>query len=235
MLKYLRLQQKFDAAAMQAELLTMDAALWSRHYNTSMYEGGWTVLPLRSLGGSLENIISVHRGTGTAQEYNDTVLLQHCPYMRSVLDYFKCNKTAVRLMKLDAGAVIKEHSDHALSFEEGEVRLHIPVITNDGLEFLLENESVRMQEGECWYLNLSLKHAVYNHSSIDRVHLVIDLQVNDWLKQLFAEEAAEIKQMDGNKATVYSRQTQLEIIAQLRQMNTETSLAMADKIEKELT
>jgi len=39
-----------------------------------------------------------------------------------------------------------------------------------------------MQEGEYWYLDLSRPHRVENRSQIDRVHLVIDCVLNDWLR-----------------------------------------------------
>ena len=50
-----------------------------------------------------------------------------------------------------------------------------------------------MKEGECWYLNLSLKHRVNNFGDTSRIHLVIDCKVNDWIKNLLNEEA-ELKQ-----------------------------------------
>ena len=46
-----------------------------------------------------------------------------------------------------------------------------------------------MKEGECWYLDLSLPHWVENHGKTDRIHLVIDCLVNDWLRELILNEA----------------------------------------------
>jgi hypothetical protein len=40
-----------------------------------------------------------------------------------------------------------------------------------------------MKEGECWYLNFNLPHRVKNSGTADRIHLVIDCVVNDWLLQ----------------------------------------------------
>src|SRR5215218_5564073 len=189
MIKYLQLKKIFDAEKMQAELAMLNTSVWMQHYNKSMYDGGWSVLPLRSINGSLNNIISIHNDASLERVYSNTALLQHCPYLQSVIDYFECEKTSVRLMKLEPRALIKPHSDHELSFEEGEARFHITVKTNPGVIFLLENERVIMQEGECWYLNLSLKHSVRNESDTERVHLVIDIRVNEWIKQLFDNEA----------------------------------------------
>jgi aspartyl/asparaginyl beta-hydroxylase (cupin superfamily) len=231
-IKYLQLQQQFDAYKMQQEVAALEHN-WTAHYNKAHYEGVWTVLPLRSINGSTENIVSVH----TVQEnvfYQNTPLLQACPYTKQVLDFFQCEKTAVRLMKLNAGAVIKEHSDQEMSFEQGEVRFHIPVITHPNVAFYLQGEQVAMKEGECWYLNLSLQHSVRNNSTINRIHLVIDCKVNEWVKELFALTPAMVKRIDADAIKKRNKKDQVKIIYQLRLMNTPTAIELADKIEKEL-
>jgi hypothetical protein len=48
-----------------------------------------------------------------------------------------------------------------------------------------------MKPGEAWYLRLSDPHAVANRGSSDRVHLVLDLVVNDWLTGFFDDASAE--------------------------------------------
>ncbi|MES2649673.1 MAG: aspartyl/asparaginyl beta-hydroxylase domain-containing protein [Bacteroidota bacterium] len=219
---------------MQSELALLDASAWMQHYNKTMYEGAWTVLPLRSINGSLDNVISIHQAASTDYIYSDTALLQQCKYLQSVINYFECEKTAVRLMKLAPGATIKPHSDQELSFEEGEARFHIPVKTNQDVIFLLENERVIMQEGECWYLNLSLKHSVRNESAFERVHLVIDVRVNDWVRQLFDKEAVLLKHQDEINKDASEMSDQWKIIAELRRQQTETALQLAAKMEKDL-
>lgn len=234
MIKYLQLNQRFDVQQMQQEVALLESDLWKVHYNTAHYEGGWTILPLRSINGSIDNIISIHSTSAeTIPAYKDAVLLEQCNYIRSVLDFFECEKTAVRLMKLHAGAVIKEHSDHDMSFEDGEVRLHIPVITNTAVEFFLADERILMQEGECWYMNLTLKHRINNNSNIDRVHLVIDCKVNDWIKEQFAQNALSRKEAAQEEKRNHSNEEKLKIIAQLRLLNTSTANELADKMEKE--
>ena len=84
------------------------------------------------------------------------------------------------------GSVIKEHTDYDLSLEDGNARLHIPVTTNQQIEFRLNDRQIRMNEGECWYLRLSDPHSVSNHSNEDRVHLVIDASVNAWLDNIIS-------------------------------------------------
>ena len=86
--------------------------------------------------------------------------------------------------------LLKNTLDYEMNFEKGEARFHIPIQTNQDVSFFIEDQKIPMNEGECWYLNLSLKHRVNNFGSTDsRIHLVIDCKVNDWLRNLINEEA----------------------------------------------
>jgi hypothetical protein len=97
----------------------------------------------------------------------------------------------VRLLRLAAGSIIREHTDSSLGEEGGDVRLHIPVVTNPSVEFYLAGKRVPMQAGECWYLDLSLPHRVQNLGASERVHLVIDCVLNDWLRALICNPLPE--------------------------------------------
>jgi len=97
----------------------------------------------------------------------------------------RCPLQAVRLMRLAPGSVIKEHRDSDLAFEEGFVRLHVPVATSDQVDFFLNGSRVAMAAGSCWYLRLSDPHRVVNGGLSARVHLVIDGVVNDWIAETF--------------------------------------------------
>jgi len=119
----------------------------------------------------------------------DTPLLAACPYFRDVVAVFHCPLRSVRLMRLTPNSVIKEHSDPYLSFEDGTVRLHVPVTTSDDVAFFVNGTRVAMEAGSCWYLRLSDPHRVENNGATARVHLVIDALVNDWLTQAFETAA----------------------------------------------
>ncbi len=232
MIYYLRLKQQFDARALYQEVQQMADNWWKEHYQKKHYEGNWSIIPLRSLNGDPDNIYSIHSTGNAAPVYKDTPFLQQCPGLSAVLDFFQCEKTAVRLMKLEAGAVIKEHTDQEMSFEEGEARFHIPLQTNAQVDFYLLDERIPMQEGECWYLNLSLPHRVTNGGTSDRIHLVVDCLVNDWVKELFAEGADCIREIDKAATTrPASAEEQKLIIAELRRMNTAAANELANKME----
>ncbi len=225
MIKYLQLPFHFDAGRMQEDLLSLDTTTWQLHYQKLHYEGEWSAIPLRSVDGRADNIIIAPQQNAT---YKDTVFLQACPYLQTALQTFKCPLQAVRLLKLNAGAIIKEHRDAELNFEKGEIRLHIPVITHDDVEFYLDKERLSLKEGECWYMNFTLPHSIINNSKINRIHLVIDAVVNDWVKELFAQPAINKKEI---AETGYDHETKKLMIVQLRQLNTETSNRMADEME----
>ena len=93
-------------------------------------------------------------------------------------------------MRLEPGGDLKEHSDPQLDLQfRNQVRLHVPVFTNDSVDFLLNGTRVPLRSGELWYLRLSDPHSVENHGEVDRVHLVIDATVNPWLRDLIESTA----------------------------------------------
>ena len=230
MIKYLQLPFQFDAVQMQQEVNQLSTGLWQQHYQKLHYEGEWSAIPLRSTGGKADNIIIAPTNE---IPYQDTIFLDQCPYLQSILHQFKCPLQAARLLKLSAGAIIKEHRDAELNFEKGAIRLHIPVITHEDVVFYLDKERIFLKEGECWYMNFNLPHNISNNSQVDRIHFVIDAAVNDWVKDLFSSPATKFKKEIPEEPR-YDVKTQQEIIARLRQMNTATSIQMADEMEKQL-
>ena len=184
----LRLPFTFDAALMARDLESLKAVGWTEHFVKQNYDGDWSVIPLRGQAGATHPVMMIYADP-TATEFEDTPMLKRCPYFRAVLDTFKCPLQAVRLMRLSPGSRIKEHNDHELSVEEGTLRIHIPVVTNPNVEFYLNRSRVIMEAGSAWYLRLSDPHSVTNNGASDRVHLVIDALVNDWIKDVLAQAA----------------------------------------------
>jgi quercetin dioxygenase-like cupin family protein len=140
---------------------------------------------------------------------------------------------AARLLKLTPGTQIHEHKDADLCFEEGLVRFHIPVVTNADIEFILHGEQMHLKEGECWYMNFNLPHSLHNKSKTDRVHLVIDAVVNDWIKDLF-QQPGILNKKEIEQSSKHSLQEQSEIIAHLRSMNTDVANKLADEMQNNL-
>lgn len=179
----LKLPFHFDPERLHADLAFVHPDEWIPHINRKHYDGEWSGAGLRSIGGVANNIVP---DAPDIAAFRDTDLLARCAYFREVLSTFHCPLQAVRLLRLHAGSNIAEHIDHALDFEDGEVRIHVPIVTNDQVRFFLDGARLVMAPGECWYTNVNLPHSVANSSAADRVHLVIDCQVNEWLRDLFA-------------------------------------------------
>lgn len=177
----LKLPLLFNAALLQADLAAILASDYVPHFNTRYYEGNWSAVPLRSIGGEVDKI---YPDPTRQNDFADTPLLARCPYVRDALAGFACPLQAVRFLQLTPGSVIKEHRDYNLGFEDGEARLHIPVHTNPGVFFMLGGRRVVMREGECWYNDFNQPHSVRNDGATSRVHLVLDCVVNDWLAEL---------------------------------------------------
>lgn len=183
----LRLPLQFDAAGLQADLARMTAEDWVPHFNTREFEGEWSGVAFRSVDGVERRLYPDPAAQG---RFADTPALERCPSVRQVLATFACPVQSARFLKLAARARIREHRDYRLGYADGEVRLHIPVTTHPGVAFFLAGQRVVMAEGECWYLDVNQPHRVENPGPTERVHLVVDCVVDDWLRALFARAAA---------------------------------------------
>ena len=184
-----RLPLEFDPVALAVDLAGFDDGDWVQHPVRQNYDGGWAALPLRSAAGESHPIRLIYPDP-VATEWVDTPLLDRAPRLHAAISRFLCPLKSVRLMRLSPGSQIKEHFDPDLDAESGKTRLHIPILTGSSVEFLVNRRPVEMAPGSCWYLRLSDPHAVTNRGVGDRIHLVIDAVVNDWL-------AAQLRAGDG--------------------------------------
>ncbi len=184
----LQLPFHFDPARLVRDLEGLEDTAWTRHFVRQNYEGNWSAKPLRCGKGETHPIRMINSDP-TCHEFVGTPLLERSPYFQEVLGTFQCDLRCVRLMSLSVGSQIKEHTDLDLDFEAGMVRLHIPVLTHEGVEFYLNQTRVILAPGTCWYLRLSDPHRVTNAGPTDRVHLVIDAFVNDWVREVFTAAA----------------------------------------------
>lgn len=177
---YLKLPLSFDIARLQEDLARVAPGEWTDHFNTSAYETGWSCAPLRSVDGRTDHIMPVEAG-----RFEDTEILARCPYFRHVVEQFACEKTSIRLMALEAAAVIHAHRDAGGALEDGLTRLHIPVQTSPLATFRIDGEEIHFSAGHAWYLNASCLHSAENRSPRARIHLMIDCVTNPWMEALF--------------------------------------------------
>jgi Aspartyl/Asparaginyl beta-hydroxylase len=184
MISTLRLPFEFDVRATQEEVKVFRADEWEPHFNKQYYEGDWSGIALRAAANAHVALYP----DPSVEHYVDTDALAQCPSVSLMLKQFECDTESVRFLRLGPGARIREHRDYKLSLEDGVARVHIPIKTTSGVEFMLDGHRVDMAEGEAWYLNFNLPHSVKNESGDERIHLVIDCIVNAWFSRFFPSQ-----------------------------------------------
>ncbi len=128
-LSCIRLPLSFDPAPLQGDIAALPDDDWVPHFNTSYYTGDWSGVALRSVGGAARALYPDPNPDGV---WEDTEILGYCPALAAAVAAFECEKTSVRLLRLGPGASVREHTDYNLGYEDGEVRFHVPVLTNPG-------------------------------------------------------------------------------------------------------
>ena len=179
----------FDPVLLARDLAALAQAEWIDHFLTERYEGDWDVIPLRGPADARHPAMMIVTTPGQ-KNFADTPALAACPYFREMIDSFQTEIRGVRLLRLTPGSMLKEHTDHESTDEDGVLRLHIPVVTNPDVVFLLNGTRVVMEAGSAWYLRLRDSHSVANRGATDRVHMLVDLVMNDRLSRMLKSTLA---------------------------------------------
>lgn len=207
-----------------AKDLSSHQITWALHHNTAGFTGEWHIINLRQSS----NLVGVE---GDFQDFEDTKDMLLFPSIKKLIDiHFPNTVMAVRLMNLRAGAQIKKHRDHELNYENGEVRLHIPLQTHPSVIFHIDDETIHLPIGTCWYLNTNLPHAVQNPSNQDRIHLVIDSKVDPNIETLFNNAT-----FTAYRKPEINRQQLQEMLYHLKQQNNPAAASLIKDIEKQLS
>lgn len=175
-----RLALRFDADRLAADLARVHESWWERHRGP-YHDGAWEAVALWAPRGDLRE------QTSKGGAFAATPALRFCPYFAEVLDQFPAERNRVRLMRLRAGGHILRHSDPLHTIAQDLVRLHVPVVTNPGVRFTVNDVRVPLAAGETWHVDVRFPHEVANEGEADRVHLVMDLVPTPQLARLIAD------------------------------------------------
>lgn len=157
-----RLPIRFDADALVAEVKALPQSAWVPHPNK--FPGNDAVRLITPEGIETDALEGQMRPTPH---------LLASPYMMELMGELGGVWGRSRLMGLAAGAEVPAHIDSHYYWRT-HLRIHIPIITNPGVEFTCGGEQVNMRAGECWVFDSFRRHEVHNRGSDHRVHLVID-------------------------------------------------------------
>jgi hypothetical protein len=192
----IRLPRTYDVELLQRDLRTLQEV--QRAPQPGPYhKGEWTGIALYSMGGKQSTFPSA---AGT-DHYQETEELQRAPYFREVLRGLECPKEVVRILFLPPGGHIKDHFDFHTSFQFGLLRLHIPIVTHPDVVFIIDGQRMNWKPGELWYGDFSKVHSIKNNSDVVRVHMVIDVQINDFVLSLFPEDFVARRHAEGISIT----------------------------------
>ena len=170
---------RFDAQQIQQELQAI-AKFFTPIISTRIKEND--LLGMHLITPALEG-----KKDGNGFTYHPTTALIQSPYLQSVLNTFQCNKFVYRVHNLTAGGKIELHQDMGKGLSNKIVRIHIPATTNEEIYFYINEERISMQNGECWFTDVTRPHEVENRSNSDRLQLMIDCDLNDWWRKILTE------------------------------------------------
>ena len=200
--EFIKLPLRFDADQLAEEISVFSEVDWRKH--PSNYKGN-RAIPLVSAGGKDNDDL---RGVMLP-----TLQLQRCPYIQQVLASFNTVIGRCRLMKLEPYHSVPRHYDSNY-YWFNRIRVHIPILTDPGVRFVCNNQSVHMAPGEAWVFDNWQMHEVIHQSDRPRVHLVFDTcGTGDFWRVV--EEARTSTQVNGKSAYFVryepTRSTQLRL------------------------
>jgi hypothetical protein len=101
----------------------------------------------------------------------------------------------VMLARMAPGGIIQPHRDTNPAAKWPH-KIHVPLVTNPGVTFLVAGTAYHFEEGEAVEVNNMAAHAVKNEGSTDRIHLIFEYYDLDqpepgWIEPLRAEMARQ--------------------------------------------
>ena len=189
-----RLPLAMDLPALLQALARVEAGAWQAHFNRGYHEGDWSGVALVSAEDAPVPL-APGRGAPVRQDW-----WRHETAWQAALWPFRASLQAARLLRLGEGARIHEHRDPDLGRPGGCLRLHVPLLSPPGVEFIVDGLQVPMQAGECWFVDLSRAHRVHNPGPGERIHLVLDCLADNWLLGLIEQGRARTPALSPGRA-----------------------------------
>ena len=184
-----------------AERVQKKSLTFAVHYSNYNQGKAWSAVSLRGYSDDpafIEKPSEMNdewhaKHAGESHELQDTALFDEFPDVRQLLAKSLPGAVLhrVRLMRLaPGGGELLRHTDQ-VDAEMGTkfgrlMRLHFPIKTSERVLFsswALDDTKLErnMRAGECWYLDIRKPHCAINGGDEERIHLVVDVEVNEAL------------------------------------------------------
>lgn len=164
----------YDIEALRETILGLEEAAWAgntyRQQEYEVHRQTQSVVMVFTDGAGWPDI-EVRRENGW-----DLLAATAVPIMQRLIeDHYPPGGTIIRAMaaRLAAGGVIKTHRDKHPSFHYGH-RIHIPIITNPRVRFMIDGRPYRMEVGKVYEINNQKQHSVMNKGADARVNFIFD-------------------------------------------------------------
>ncbi|OFZ29180.1 MAG: hypothetical protein A2622_14150 [Bdellovibrionales bacterium RIFCSPHIGHO2_01_FULL_40_29] len=175
-----RLQEHLKQFVINKEITRQSSAFggWSVLSSDGDYKDGWQQGHLLYRKGVSEEQKKITRSQMNKKFSEYTIETEICHgYLLEVINTIRTHKlhpARARIICLTAGMSCSWHRDAAEGIYA--VRLHIPIITNDGCFFETETESEHLPaDGSAYFIHVNREHRVVNKGNEDRYHLVMDV------------------------------------------------------------
>jgi len=175
---------------------------FQNHYSNYNKNKSWSAISLKGYTPDITRIEKPEEMNDKWKEQHkherfflqDTYLRKEFPEVDKLLLKFNLRGVhRIRFMSLaPGGGELSRHTDQVDPDSGGSIgklaRLHFPIVTNDKVEFTVwepngNKKVVNMKVGECWFLDTRKPHMVINNGDERRIHLVIDVVVNENLRE----------------------------------------------------
>lgn len=166
---FLRICENQDVSNLKAKVAQLTEADWAQSDRHTQFDIHKETQSIQLLGDDMSHT------PPQKTRYFDLLAPDVAPIIERLKGYFGHKGIFVRVLiaRLNAQSEIKPHVDKGYSLINCN-RVHVPLFTNDQVQFSVGGESRTLNEGEVWEINNADVHAVSNASDSPRVHLIID-------------------------------------------------------------
>ncbi len=183
---WLELDLKFNVDVWKQQVL--EAEPHYQEYRDS-YGDKWSSCCLHGLGIDKTYTADNYGHNEYHAPYQYTDLAYKCPVITDFWKYqFPAERyTRVRFMKLAAGGKIDWHTDGSIPEDVDPLMSILPInlaiVHPKNCEMFVGDKLVPWQEGKVMMINISERHAFFNHSSKDRIHMIANVVLGNRTKE----------------------------------------------------
>jgi hypothetical protein len=166
---FLKICENQDVSELKAKVAQLTENDWAQSDRHSQFDIHKETQSIQLLGDDMSHT------PPQKTRYFDLLAADVAPIIERLKGHFGREGVFIRVLiaRLNAQSEIKPHVDKGYSLINCN-RIHIPLFTNDQVQFSVGGESRILSEGEVWEINNADVHAVINASDSPRVHLIID-------------------------------------------------------------